>query len=119
MTNLYLFEHLRIQAEEALTSHPDAEQVIALQTTARTYLILNSGITVGNYEAEKQFLQKLMQSGDTHVLFLAALWRNREPDLPSFHLRSQLIALDPRNAETRMLMRGSHADHGIPLCSTL
>lgn len=115
-----VFECLRTKANEAVANNPGIEQVLAIRTAAgRTYLILNDQVTAGNYEAEQHFVTMLSKSEDTHVLYVVALWRDCEPDLPSFHFRSQLVLLNPNNMDTLILMRDMNGYHGRALGSTL
>ena len=114
------FECLYEKANEAIANNPDTEQVLAIQTaTMNMYVLLNDGVTAGRHETEQQFLSMLSQSGDTHVLKVVALWRDFGPDLPSFHFRTQLAALDPRNMDTHLLVRGAEGYHSRALSTTL
>ena len=120
MTGMKVLEHLMEKAIRAMAEESGAEQVIALQTAAgNVHVIFNQQVMAGNYEAEKQLLGLLEQARDTHVLYVAALWRNGCADLPSFHFRRRLIELDHRNFETLLLMQGADGYHSRAVGSTL
>ena len=120
MTGMKVLEHLMEKAIRAMAEESGAEQVIALQTAAgNVHVIYNQQVTAGNYEAEKTLFALLEQERDTHVLYVAALWRNGGADLPSFHFRRRLIELDHRNFETLLLMQGADGYHSRAVGSTL
>ena len=120
MIGIEALEYLRRKAMEAIVEDPAAEQVITLLTAAgNVHVIFNQQVMAGNYEAEKQLLGLLEQARDTHVLYVAALWRNGCADLPSFHFRRRLIELDHRNFETLLLMQSADGYHSRAVGSTL
>ena len=120
MTMQNAFDDLQKKAAGMLAANPGITQVIAVQTASgNIHGILNDQVTVGNYQAEEAFLADLANNGDTHVLYIVALWSNGQPDLPSFHFRNGLAALDSRNRDTLLLLRDRDGDHCRLLLSTL
>ena len=114
------FDHLRKKAATMLAKNPGITQVIAVQTASgNVYGILNDQVTAGNYQAEEALFADLVNSGDTHILYAVALWSNGQPDLPSFHFRSHLAALNSHNLDTLLLLQGRDGYHCRSLRTTL
>ena len=114
------FDHLQKEAANLLAMNPGITQVIALQTASgNVYGILNDQVTLGSHQAEQAFFADLVSHRDTHILYVVALWSNGQPDLPSFHFRNGLAALDSRNQDTLLLLQNRAGHHCRPLRTTL
>jgi hypothetical protein len=45
-------------------------------------------------------------NGDTHIIKLLTLWKSGEVDVPAHTFRTALLAADPKNRETQVLLQG-------------
>lgn len=111
--------YLDAKIMEADAQYPGAQQAIALQTASgNVHVILNDKAQDCNFEAETRYLEQMAQSGDTHVLYMLAMWRTGI-DLASYHLRTSLVEMDQRNLDTLMILNGGMGRYYRPLGSTL
>lgn len=121
MTELEKLEELRLQAMQMAQTHPDAEEVTAVQTSAgNIYFLLDSPLR-SHFDkcSEDAFLDKLIERRDTHVLLIVTIWKAQEVDFPIISLRTRLVELDIRNRDALMLVRGTYGRHPRVLHSTL
>lgn len=100
------FEKLMKQAGELAASDPSAEQVVTV-LTAKGHIrwFLNHNITSGSTADEAAFIKALAESGDTEMAYTVCMWSDSAIDVPSLHLREQLMELNPSNGETQILLR--------------
>lgn len=100
------FEKLMEQAGELAAADPSAEQVVAVLTAkGHTRWFFNHNVTSGSTADETAFIKILAESGDTEIAYAVCMWSDSAIDVPSNHLREQLMELNPSNRETQMLLR--------------
>ena len=104
------FPALRTEAERRLHEEPGAQQAVVLRSAKGGMYVL----PVRDWtdpEPEDALLHELRERGDTAIELLVCLWQQGlSPDLPSVRFRRSLLALDARNADTRILVNGEDAD---------
>lgn len=100
------FEKLMRQAEELAASDPSADQVVTVLTAkGNIHWFFNHNVTSGNTADEAAFIKTLAESGDTEITYAVCMWSDSAIDVPSHHLREQLMELNPTNRETKILLR--------------
>ena len=115
-----VFMPLYTEARKLLTAHPDAQQAIVLQSASqKIYTVVSSHICQGDHTEENACLQRLQQNGNAQLLRLVALWQDGGTDVPSYAFRQALVALDPGNRQTQILMLSERGYHAMVLGATL
>ena len=100
------FEKLIKQAGELAASDPSAEQVVIVLTAeGHIRWFFNHNVTSGSAADEAAFIKTLAESGDTEISYAVCMWSDSAIDVPSHHLREQLMELNPSNRETQILLR--------------
>lgn len=100
------FEKLMRQAGELAASDPSAEQVVTVLTAkGNIYWFFNHNVTSGSTVDETAFIRTLAESGDTEITYAVCMWSDSAIDVPSHHLREQLMELNPSNRKTEILLR--------------
>lgn len=104
------FLSLREAAERRLRAEPEAQLAVALRSaTGGEYAFTMRDWT--DPAPEEAFLQTLRDSGDTVIGQLVYIWQDGCClDLPCMRFRQALLALDERNADTRILLNGMDAE---------
>ncbi len=104
------FPALRTEAERRLHEEPGAQQAVVLRSAmGGVYAFSLRDWT--DAAPEDEVLHELRERGDTAIELLVCLWQQGlSPDLPSIRFRRSLLALDARNADTRILVNGEDAD---------
>ena len=103
------FTELLTLAEEAVipVATDGMWQAIACKTAAgNTHLFF---LTFDDQTAsEEKILSTLTTQKDTAIAFLLVMWNNHCIDLPSYSLRQKLIAMDEKNREALLVLRGEN-----------
>lgn len=95
------------KTEAYLQAHPDARQALSVVSAkGNFYQFSNSRIRDGDTSDEKRFVQLLRDREDTQVCKLLCMWKSGQVDIPSSHLRRELLRLDPANRETEIALQG-------------
>ena len=103
------WEQMMEAAEEMLADmdtapeHLPAPLAYVFETAAGTCC------TVRNDDFQ-DILNGLARSEDTVVVKMVACWKGGWPDVPSYGFRKALLALDPKNRETAVLVRTENGD---------
>lgn len=114
-----------MQTSQEISSHESvaqellclARQVLSDHATSKTsqaIVLRSKSSKVYSYFAiweelpavEEQICSQLTKESDPAIIHMAVMWENGQIDLPSHRLRSRLIALDTRNRDTLILLRG-------------
>lgn len=108
------FQSLIKKAKEQLLLNPSADQVIILQTSLNNiYPLINPNCSC--HEEENMFIDMLQNKNETEIKYLVCMWNNCGLDLPSMHFRRTLLAANPKNADTIMLLNGTFKPLLFPL----
>ena len=106
-------------AETLLQATPEAIEVNVLLTSGGQIF----SIPVYRLEDiidESYCRQQLRNIPDTKVDCILSMWRDSSCiDMPSYALRTQLLALNPDNRDTAVFLFGEHGIHPFPLARTM
>lgn len=84
---------------------PTSEQIVAVQTVSgNRYFLNNYNILSGKTADEDEFIETLILKEDTCLSYIVCSWTNNTLDIPSQHLRSMFLKIDPRNAKALVLL---------------
>ena len=94
------------RAEKCMKEEFAAEQAIVIMTGKNEmYSFANFDVLSGNTEAENRFVQLLNLKNDTEVVKCICVWRDGMPDIPLWHFRDMLGSMNPRNQDTKILLK--------------
>ena len=106
------------KAKSLLSENPSAAQVNLLMTAnERIYSFLRRGWD--DETQENECLRQLQEDENAQLVFILCMWQDLTIDLPSYALRTKLLAMNAANGETRLLLRGENGINSIPLARTL
>ena len=117
--NTQVLEQLLRCARETLEASPNppSSQVIVLKTVkGHTYCFSTPSFTEAPEafaSTEDQIVEALGNQKDTAVEAMVTMWADGCVDLPSFHFRQKLVALDPRNLETEMPLMAAEGTYAV------
>ena len=123
--NSDIFAQLLDCARETLETSPKTpfSQAIALKTAkGNTYCFSTPSFTEepeAFAAAEDRILSALQEREERGVEALVTMWADGCVDLPSYRFREKLLALDPCNRETEILLlaaEGAYATRSIGTC---
>ena len=101
------FEMLVGYAKGEIRIHPDAELVVVVRT--KKNLVRTYGAKLEDLEeATEEFIQELLGADDTQIKYMVCMWNSYSLDIPGHYLRKRLLEIDPRNAETRLILESEY-----------
>ena len=106
-------EELLYEAEKLIESEgslSQGEQVIVVLTAkSHRFSLVNHNIMEGDLSEEENFIKGLVEVGETEIKYLVCMWQEYMLDIPSQHMREQLIKLNPLNKEMYLLLKGKES----------
>ena len=104
-------EALLYDAEKLVESENFSSQgvqvIVVLTANSHSYSFVNHHIMEGDFSEEENFIEGLVEAGETEIRYLVCMWQGCMLDIPSQHMREQLIKLNPLNREMYLLLRGA------------
>lgn len=104
-------EELLYEAEKLVESEgslSQGEQVIVVLTAkSHRFSLVNHNIMEGDLSKEENFIKGLVEVGETEIKYIVCMWQEYMLDIPSQHMREQLIKLNPLNKEMYLLLKGT------------
>lgn len=99
-------------ARALLAADPFAQQAVLVTTVkGGQYHCLSRDIMSGDTTEEAALVQAMAENRDTRVQCLLCMWHSGCVDMPSKHLRDQLLHLDPGNIDAYILLNGGDKLH--------
>lgn len=86
-------------------NYPYAQSIAAFTAKENLYSAVVLNPLDAEHKEESKFINTLENAGDTEVLRILCRWHNGCLDLPSFAFRSMLIAANPLNQNTKLLLQ--------------
>lgn len=117
-----VFQELYSMANDAL-SHANCgqyTQAVAVQTDdGKNRCTVIPDVLSPDHKAEQAFLAAIRADGCTCIRKLVCVWPAGGVDLPSYDFRRRILALDPHNGDTKILVRGTLGYFSKNLNSTM
>ena len=92
-------EELLHEAEKLVDSESSSSQgvqvIVALTTKSHSYSFVNHNVMNGDLSDENNFIDGLVESGETEIRYLVCMWQKYMLDIPSQHMRELLMKLNP------------------------
>ena len=70
-------------------------------------------------EDETALMEMLSLQGDTEIRYVLCMWEDGGIDVPSMAFRQMLLTLDPKNAESVLLLMTDNGVQGVQLSKTM
>ena len=104
------------KTRQYLTTHPEAQQIIAVQTTqGNLHFVVSYDVISGDYREENALFEKLQAENDTNVSCFITMWNNGCLDMCSRNFRTKLLQLNPSNLNAQTLLQGPGVYHAKTL----
>lgn len=104
-------EELLYEAEKLVESENFSSQgvqvIVVLTAKSHSFSLINHNIMEGNLSEEENFIEGLVEAGETEIRYLVCMWKEYMLDIPSQHMREQLVKINPLNREMHLLLRGA------------
>ena len=104
-------EELLYEAEKLVESENSPSQgvqvIVVLTAKSHSFSFVNHNIMEGNLSEEEEFIEGLVEAGETEIRYLVCMWQEYMLDIPSQHMREQLVKTNPLNREMYLLLRGA------------
>ena len=104
-------EELLHEAEKLVDSENSSAQgaqvIVVLTAKSHRFSFVNHNIMEGNLSEEEEFIEGLVEAGETEIRYLVCMWQEYMLDIPSQHMREQLVKTNPLNREMYLLLRGA------------
>lgn len=100
----------------AIARNPDADGITILRTEQGReccFPIVLKQLDVA------PIIDDLKLTGDTRIPYLIHVWKNHWLDLPPYDLRKALLALNPENRDTRLMLIGEESFRILTLAETM
>lgn len=81
------------------------DQVVVVKTAKSNIYYFANHVLFGQTEDEENFIQMLLNIADSEVKYVVCMWNDCNVEIPSFHFRKQLLAANPKNAKTVILLQ--------------
>ncbi len=108
-----------MNAAAAHSCHQPGFQTVAVLTAQGNLHVFEGYAHQGQNAIGPSLIARLTQTQDTAVTKLLCRWSDGTLDLPHIQLRKDLLALDPRNSQTQILLQGQAGLLPRSLASTL
>lgn len=104
-------EELLHAAEKLVTSENSTSQgmqvIVVLTAKSHSYSFVNHNVMGDDLTDEKNFIDGLVERGETEIKYLVCMWQKYMLDIPSQHMRELLMKLNPLNKEMYLLLMGT------------
>ena len=98
---------LTAEAEKRLETVPESWSIVAVRAASgKVYTTARTMDRLEMWRAELELVEELSDAGDGFITELIVLCKGGALEVPGWHLRGMLLALDERNGDAKVLLRG-------------
>lgn len=117
-----VFENMKETAAKLLyntESGQYTQAVVLFSATGNTYSTVVKNALSKEKTDEMALLERIKAIKDTEIRYVLCMWQDTCIDIPSFAFRELLCALNPKNAESMVLVTTTDGVSGMTVSATM